>query len=247
MHIKTFVLLAGGKGTRLSELTKKIPKPAVTALGRPIISYLIDWATNNKINKIVICGGYLYESLLEAIVSDTSPRIQKNGVLRQGKCCALKLVGGIEILVINTGEDSATGERIRLVKDYINDEYFLCTYSDTLSDIRLLDIIGSVKTTPFLALATLGYPDARYGEIVTDGDYIVEFKEKAVPSFLINRGFYLFNQNIFSQINPDDSLEEHVLPRLAHEKKLLKHVSSSWFHSVDTILDLENLEKRLLK
>jgi glucose-1-phosphate cytidylyltransferase len=243
MQIKALVLLAGGRGTRLSEFTKSIPKPVTPVNGRPIITYLIDWALANGLEKVIICGGYLFQQLQNEIFRHY--KICKNTDHILGDISASIKVDEIELQIVDTGLDIATGERIRQIEELVQEEYFLCTYADTLSDIKLADIKNSALKKNANYLVTLGHPDARYGEIIVDAEKIIEFNEKAPPKFLINRGFYIFNRKIFEEILPGESLEEAVLPRLAHEKKLYHHISDSWFHSVDTIMDLESLEERL--
>lgn len=243
MQVNTLVLLAGGRGTRLSELTKQAPKPAALVNGRPLITYLIDWAQRNNISKVIVCGGYLFEQLREAILVYYC---RHNIDLSQlNKDSSEITIRGMELKIIDTGIDTQTGERLRLIQDKINEEYFLCTYADTLSDIDLKDILGSAKIKDTQFQVTLGRPDARYGEIVLEGGLITHFKEKETPNFLINRGFYFFHRDVFQEIAAGESLEKHVLPRLAQHKKLRSHISSSWFHSVDSICDLESLEDRL--
>lgn len=233
MEVATLVLLAGGRGTRLSELTRQIPKPAALVNGRPLITYLIDWAQENDLKKVIVCGGYLFNKLEQSIY---------NYYKNQSKAIDLKL----QLEIIDTGLDEKTGQRLRLIQEkLLEDEYFLCTYADTLSDVKVRDILQSARNQSAQFQLTLGRPDARYGEIIINDGLVTEFKEKAPPDFLVNRGFYIFHRSIFKEIQFGESLEENVLPRLAVAKKLHHYISSSWFHSVDSIMDLENLEKKL--
>jgi glucose-1-phosphate cytidylyltransferase len=243
MQVKTLVLFAGGRGTRLSELTKQSPKPATLVNGRPLITYLIDWAQHNQFKKVIVCGGYLFNTLRQVIFAYYSK--QDVAPLNLQTVSTIIAIGEMELQIIDTGIDASTGERLRLIQDEIKEEYFMCTYADTLSDIDLRDIVCAAKIEGTKFQATLGHPDARYGEIVIKDGYITRFKEKATPNFLINRGFYVFHCDLFQEIGVGESLEEDVLPRLALDKKLRYYISSCWFHSVDSISDLESLEDRL--
>lgn len=245
MHLSKIVLFAGGKGTRLTELTAAIPKPAVDVNNRPLITYLCDWAFSHHFETILIAAGYKQDILkrrlidyyqLSQDVSLTASSIEQqvNGIPPHGN-----------IVVRDTGAEADTAERLYAMRDLLEqDDYFMVTYGDTVTNLDPKPLIEIAKRTNKLITMCIGYPDARYGEILTEGDIVTAFEEKKRPQFFVNRGFFVIKKELFNLWQSHFlSFEYDVLPYFVERQEVAAHRETCWFHSVDSVKDLQELEK----
>lgn len=248
MHLSKIILFAGGKGTRLAELTTTMPKPAINVNNRPLITYLCDWAFSYRFDTILIAAGYKQDILkrrlmdyyqLSKDVCLTSRGIDQNvsNIPQNG-----------QIVIRDTGPDADTGERLFAMRDYVkHDEYFMLTYGDTLTDLDPNSLIETAKRANKLITMCVGYPDARYGEILTDNDLVTAFEEKKRPQFFVNRGFFIIKTELFNLWQSNFlSFEYDVLPYFVERREVAAHREICWFHSVDSVKDLQELEKEIL-
>lgn len=241
-------MFAGGKGSRLSELTKTVPKPSVDVNGRPLITYLIDWAIEAGFERVVVCAGYMQTVMKRRLLDYYE--LGGDVVIGAGHTTHhTKLPPNFSIVIRDTGLEEETAERIYAVRDLLaGDDRFVCTYGDTLTNLDFNRLLETANGSSAGITMCVGRPDGRYGEIVMAGDKVLEFKEKKRPEFYVNRGFFVINTSIFDDWNASDrSFENDVLPRYAARGDLVAHKDECWFHSVDSIKDHEELEKTLSK
>tara|TARA_Y100000741_G_C18141837_1_gene513465 strand:- start:112 stop:822 length:711 start_codon:yes stop_codon:yes gene_type:complete len=211
-EVKTVVILAGGKGTRMREETEFIPKPMVTIGGIPILEHLINYFSHYKKFNFVICTGYK-----ENIIIDYFNELKREN-----------------IFILPTGEDTNTGGRIAMVKDYVSDN-FIMTYGDGLSDIninKLIDFhfshnkIGTISTTK---------PLSRFGLVdFKDSGEVIAFTEKPLLDSYVNMGYMVFNKEIFKFIDGDEIFENEPLKKLAKNKEIFAFAHSGFFRPMDT-------------
>lgn len=247
-YLSKIILFAGGKGSRLAELTTTVPKPAVDVNNRPLITYLCDWAFSHHFDTILIAAGYkqdiLKRKLMDYYQLSKDICLTARGVEQQ--------LSGIpqhgSIMVRDTGPDADTAERLFAMRDLVaDDEYFMVTYGDTLTNLDPKPLIEVAKRTNKLITMCIGYPDARYGEILTEGDIITTFEEKKRPQFFVNRGFFIVKSELFNLWQSHFfSFEYDVLPYFVKQQEVAAHRETCWFHSVDSIKDLQELEKQLI-
>lgn len=251
MKPKKLILLAGGLGTRLSELTESIPKPAVSVCNKPLITYLIDWAKTNGFQEVIVCAGYRH-TVLKQIIHDyyrfENDISFKDDLLNLNILNKESYFDNFSLKIIDTGLNSDTCERLNNVKRFIQDEdSFVVTYGDTLTNLKFDDLLISAKKTNKIATICAGLPDARYGEIKINSDLLVEkFSEKEKPKFYVNRGFILFKNNILDLVHKYKSIEHDLMPFLSSISQLAAYKSSADFHSVDTVKDLKSLEENII-
>tara|TARA_B100001559_G_C16494150_1_gene619896 strand:- start:232 stop:924 length:693 start_codon:yes stop_codon:yes gene_type:complete len=217
------VILAGGLGTRLSEYTKKIPKPMVTISGKPIIYYIMKHYSNYGFNNFIIAGGY------------------KQNIIR--KYFNKKFLNW-NVEVINTGLNSMTGGRLKRLKKIIGNETFLLTYGDGLSDVNINKLVNFHKKTKSIATLTAVRPPARFGAIKIKGNRVSYFKEKSnLDEGWINGGFLIMNPKIFEIIRNDKTYLEREPFEILSKKKLLNAFKHNGFwQCMDTLRDKELLE-----
>ena len=167
------VILAGGRGTRLSELTHEIPKPMVKVNGKPILVHLINHYKKFGIKEFIIAAGYKKEVI--------------NNFFKKGP------IKGCDIKVVNTGINTMTGGRIKRLKSYLFQETFLMTYGDGLSDIDINKLIRFHKKHKKIGTLTAVRPPARFGAIkISSKKTVTYFKEKSdLDEGWVNGGFFV--------------------------------------------------------
>lgn len=244
---KKLVIFAGGKGTRLSELTSAVPKPALEVLGRPLVTYLCDWAFAAGIKTVIIAAGYKQDILKRRIVDyyqlSGDVTINPQGI----KYSIGSLPEGSKILIRDTGPEADTAERLYAVRDLLAaDDTFMLTYGDTLTNLSASVLMKNASAHDKMVTMCIGRPDGRYGEIIAENGIVQTFKEKERPRFYVNRGFFIVKKSIFDSWNPAyTSFEQHVLPSLVKQGDVAVHQDDCWFHSVDSVKDLIDLEDYL--
>jgi len=217
------VILAGGYGTRISEESHLLPKPMIEIGGKPILWHIMKIYSAYKIDDFVICLGYRGEKIKEYFGQFDS-----------------KLWN---IQLVDTGEDTMTGGRLKRIQDKIDDT-FCVTYGDGVSDVNLNNLITFHKEKKSLATLTAIHPPERFGVLNLSGDYVKEFHEKHTgESSWINGGFFVFEPEIFDYLQNDSTvLERAPLETLAKEQKLAAFKHNGFWHPMDTLRDKKHLE-----
>ena len=224
------VILAGGRGTRLSELTDKLPKPMVKIDGKPIIVHIINHFRKYGIREFIIAAGYKKEII--------NKYFQKNSF----KLCNIK--------VVNTGLNTMTGGRIKRLKKYLIKEPFFMTYGDGLSSVNIKKLYEFHKKHKKIASLTAVRPPARFGALKISSKKIVTyFKEKsALDEGWVNGGFFVLSPKIFKYIKSDQTFfEREPLQRISKLKSLYAFKHKGFWQCMDTLRDKEILEKKLKK
>ena len=223
------VILAGGRGTRISELSKDIPKPMIKVLGKPIISRIIMHYYKFGIKEFIIAAGYK-QKILENYFK-------------------YKKSNQYSVKVINTGLKTMTGGRIKRLKKYLGNETFLVTYGDGLSNVNIKKLINFHKKNKKIATLTAVRPPARFGAIKIKGNKIKYFKEKSkLDEGWTNGGFFVFENKIFNYLKGDQTyLERDPLQIISKKGELHAYKHNGFWQCMDTLRDKEILEKELKK
>ncbi len=222
------VILAGGKGSRLSELTKSIPKPMVKIRGIPIIERIIKLYKKFGFKEFIIASGYKSK-----IIKDHFKNNLKD----------------LNIRVIFTGNNSMTGSRIKRLKKYLNEEKFLLTYGDGLCDVNIKKLIKFHDKNKNYVTLTAVRPPARFGGLKISRNKVKYFKEKSsLDEGWINGGFFVMNSKIFKFLKDDNTvLERSPLEKISKLKKLGAYKHYKNWQCMDTIRDKIFLEELLKK
>lgn len=222
------VILAGGKGSRLSELTKSIPKPMVKIRGIPIIERIIKLYKKFGFKEFIIASGYKSK-----IIKDHFKNNLKD----------------LNIRVIFTGNNSMTGGRIKRLKKYLNEEKFLLTYGDGLCDVNIKKLIKFHDENKNYVTLTAVRPPARFGGLKISRNKVKYFKEKSsLDEGWINGGFFVMNSKIFKFLKDDNTvLERSPLEKISKLKKLGAYKHYKNWQCMDTIRDKIFLEELLKK
>ncbi len=240
------VILAGGLGTRLSEETEVRPKPMVEIGGKPILWHIMKIYTAHHITDFIICLGYKGYIIKEYFanyflhMSDVTYNMRDNNFEIHHK-----YVEPWRVTLVDTGEKSMTGGRLKRVKDYIGDEDFCFTYGDGVSNINIRETINLHKRSKTLATVTAVQPPGRFGAIQYDGERITGFHEKPPgEGAWINGGFFILSPKVFDYIVDDSTTwEQEPMKRLAAEGQMAVHFHNGFWQPMDTLRDKRHLEE----
>ena len=222
------VILAGGKGTRIREYSSKIPKPMVKVNGIPIIVHIMKHYSNYGFDDFVIALGYKGNTIRNYFKKKKFPW---------------------NINLVNTGLNSMTGGRIKILKSIIGNNTFMMTYGDGVSNINLKKLVNFHKKNKKLITMTAVRPPARFGAIKLSGNLVKYFKEKSkLDEGWINGGFFVVEPEFIKLIKGKDTyLEREPLEIASTKKQLYAYKHYDFWQCMDTKRDKDLLEKILKK
>lgn len=244
------VILAGGRGTRISEESHLRPKPMIEIAGHPILWHIMKIFSSCGFNDFVICCGYRGYMIKEYFANYYLHRsdITFDFVNQNTMQIHSNVAEPWKVTVVDTGLNTQTGGRIKRIKPYVGDEPFLMTYGDGVSDIDLNALITQHKKSGMTATLTAIQPSGRYGVLDLDEDKncVVGFREKAKEDAnWINAGFMVLEPGVFDYIDDDFTFfEREPLTRLSADGKLGVYKHYGFWQCMDTQRDkvmLENL------
>lgn len=243
------VILAGGLGTRLSEETTTKPKPMVEIGGKPIIWHIMKTYSHYGINDFVICCGYKGYVIKEYFAnyflhqSDVTFNLKKNKIsVHKDRTEPWK------VTLIDTGNNSMTGGRLKRVYDYIKDEKSFCfTYGDGVANIDINKLINFHNSHGKLATLTGVYPPGRFGALVINNNIVEDFEEKPKgDGALINGGYFVLSPKVIERIIDDNTTWEHEpLRSLARDNQLMVYKHEEFWQPMDTVRDKWKLDQLL--
>jgi glucose-1-phosphate cytidylyltransferase len=244
------IILCGGQGTRLREETEFKPKPMVSIGNMPILMHIMMTYAHYGHKDFVLCLGYKSEMIknyflnLRGFTNDFSLDLSSQEIKYLNRSNNFDF----KITFVETGVDTPSGDRIKMATKYIEDDDFMITYGDGVSNIDINKLINyhREQTNKHNILATISAvrPSSKYGKILFNEHNIVEqFSEKPVLDDYINGGFMVFNKEALNYINDGDMLEDSLIRKTQNQKLgLYKH--DGFWHSMDTykdVVDLNNL------
>jgi glucose-1-phosphate cytidylyltransferase len=241
------VILAGGLGTRISEETHLKPKPMIEIGGKPILWHIMKTYSHHGINDFVICCGYKGYVIKEYFanyflhMSDVTFDMSKNSMeVHQRNAEPWK------VTLVDTGEDTMTGGRLKRVADYIKDEEAFClTYGDGLSDVNITELLAFHKAQNVKATLTATIPPGRFGALNLKGSKVSSFMEKPKSDgAMINGGFFVLSLKVIDYIAGDKTTwEREPLERLTQEGNLAAFPHHGFWQPIDTLRDKLHLEE----
>ena len=240
------VILAGGLGTRISEETHLKPKPMIEIGGKPILWHILKMYSAHGVNDFVICCGYKGYVIKEYFanyflhMSDVTFDMQNNAMqVHQRHAEPWK------VTLVDTGEDTQTGGRLKRVKDYVqNEDAFCFTYGDGVSDLDIGKAIASHKAHGKWATVTAVQPPGRYGALQMHGDQVTGFTEKPRgDGGFVNGGFFVLAPQCIDFIADDmTSWEGAPINQLAAQGQLMAYEHQGFWQPMDTLRDKTMLE-----
>jgi glucose-1-phosphate cytidylyltransferase len=241
------IILAGGMGTRISEESFLKPKPMIEIGGKPILWHIMKIYSFHGINEFIICCGYKgylikeYFSNYFIHQSDVTINLSTNEtIIHQKRAEPWK------VTLVDTGDYTMTGGRIKRIKDYLQDgEDFCLTYGDGVSDIDISKLIKFHKNHGKLATLTAVLPPGRFGALKIKNSKVSSFFEKpSGDGALINGGFFILNSRVMNYIDGDSSVwEQEPLRNLANDGELMAYNHNEFWQPMDTLRDKKYLEE----
>lgn len=242
------VILAGGYGSRLGNLTNSIPKPMVQVGGKPIIWHIMKTYAQYGINDFVICLGYKGDVIKDYFLhydannNDFTVDLSNNSIEFHNGHDELNW----KVTLVDTGLNTLKGGRLKRVEKYLEDDVNLLTYGDGVADINIGDLIEFHHKAMKIVTISGVRPPARFGELVADGDVLTSFEEKSQTSQgMINGGYMVFNKELLSFLTSDENcdLESGIFEQLATEGKIAVYKHLGLWACMDNERDLNYLEK----
>lgn len=239
------VILAGGLGTRLSEVTNLLPKPMVEIGTKPILWHIMKIYSQYGLNDFVICLGYKGYIIKEYFAnyflhsSDVTFDMTNNQMHVHEKN-----VEPWRVTLVETGEKTMTGGRIKRVRDYIGDEDFCLTYGDGVGNIDIPALLALHKKENKYATVTAVMPEGRFGAIEHEDNLVKRFKEKPKgDGAWINGGFFVCKPKVFDYIPDDATLwEQGPMQKLAEDNQMAVHFHNGFWQPMDTLREKNLLE-----
>ncbi len=222
------VILAGGLGTRLSEYTHSIPKPMIDIKGKPMIYYIMKHFSKYGFKEFYLALGYKKEIV---------KRYFKNNSF------------GWKINLVDTGNNTMTGGRLKRLTKYLNKEKFFLTYGDGISNVNLKKLLKFHNNNNKLVTLTAVRPPARFGAVKLKGNLVKYFKEKSkLDEGWINGGFFVMEPKFLKYIKNDRTfLERKPLEKMFKKKQLVAYRHSGFWQCVDTKRDLDFIKENIKK
>jgi glucose-1-phosphate cytidylyltransferase len=220
------VILCGGRGTRLREHTQAIPKPLVEIGAMPIVWHVIQLYGAQGFRRFLLATGYKGELIERFVAQQSWPE-------------------GVEVTCVDTGLETPTGGRIKLLEDALCGERLFCaTYADGLADIDLDALLRFHREHGALASMTVVRPQLQFGVTELGGNgRVIGFREKPTSEHWINGGFFCFEPDVLRALAPDDTLEREPLQRLAAAGKLRAFRHEGFWECMDTYKDAVTLNE----
>jgi glucose-1-phosphate cytidylyltransferase len=240
------VILAGGLGTRISEETDLKPKPMIPIGGMPILWHIMKMYSHHGINEFIVCCGYKGYVIKEYFanyflhMSDVTFDMSENRMtVHNQKAEPWK------VTLVDTGDDTMTGGRLKRVASYLQDEDIFClTYGDGLSDVNITDLIAFHKAQNVKATVTAVLPPGRFGALDVTGDRVNSFREKPQGDGAnVNGGFFVLSKKVIDYISGDKTIwERGPIEKLAKEGELAAYQHEGFWQPMDTLRDKLRLE-----
>lgn len=229
-------ILAGGLGSRLSEETVRIPKPLVEVGDLPVIRHVMGIYAHHGLTDFVIATGYKKE-MLDAYFEQSFAAARTAGTRSELADWSVRLV--------DTGQDTMTGGRIKRLRPFLGDGTFMLTWCDGLADIDVSALLAFHQSHGRLATVTAVRPPARFGRLSLDGARVTDFSEKpADGEGWINGAFFVLEPQVLDYIDGDETMWEHApMQRLAAEGQLMAYFHNGFWQCMDTLREKETLTR----
>lgn len=243
------VLLAGGRGTRISEESQLKPKPMIEIGGKPILWHIMKEYSYYGFNDFIICAGYLQYVIKEWFADYFLHNSDVTFDFTHGRNDMIILNQHCEpwrVTIVDTGDNTMTGGRIKRIQSYIGQETFMMTYGDGVCDVDISALYEFHKSHGKIATLTAVMLEQQKGILDIGGDNAVKsFREKSITdSAPINAGYMVFNAEIFDYLQDDKAvLEREPLERLANEGQLMSYMHRGFWQCMDTVRERQLLEK----
>jgi glucose-1-phosphate cytidylyltransferase len=240
------VILCGGKGTRMNEITNDLPKPLAMIGDKPTLWHIMKIYQNYGFNEFVLLLGYKGDKIKEYFMDY---EWKNNSFTMDSSTGGIKILGPTEkwkITFVDTGLNTMTGGRIKKAQEYIGDESFLLTYGDGLSDVNLHELLQFHKSKGTITTVTGIKKKSQFGTLTVNQGIAESFEEKTQTDGIINGGYFVLNPEVFNYLKDDDQciFEEEPLKKLTQDRQLSVYLHDGFWTAIDTyknVLDINEM------
>lgn len=238
------VILAGGKGTRISEESYLRPKPMIEIGGKPILWHIMKIYSAAGVHDFVICCGYRGYVIKSYFANYFMHTCDVTFDIAQNKMeIHQSAAEPWRVTLVDTGEETMTGGRLKRVREYLGSDDFFMTYGDGLADINLKSLLDFHSRQKVLATVTSVRPPGRFGALELNEARVSTIREKPKGNSWINGGFFVLSPAVLDYIGGDETVWElEPLEQLAREGQLAAYVHDGFWHPMDTLRDKNSLE-----
>ena len=239
------VILAGGKGTRLSEETHLLPKPMIEIGGRPIIWHIMKHYSSFGIKDFIICSGYKSNVIKDYFINyranNSSVHIELNS---NNISFESDNIEDWKVSIVDTGLETNTAGRLKLISKYVDNSFYM-TYGDGVGNIDLNELLKFHKEHGKLVTLTATIPEGRFGAIDLDNDKVVSIREKLdTTNKFINGGFFIINKRALKYISGlDEQWEKEPLSKIAKDGELMAFKHRGFWKAMDHLRDKNQLDE----
>ena len=241
------VILAGGRGTRISEESKIRPKPMITIGGKPILWHIMNWYSQFGFYDFIICCGYKGHMIKEYFINYSMYQADMSFDLLDGEATYHKEIEPWKVTLVNTGLNTLTAGRILKIKEYVGNERFMLTYGDGVSNVDIIKLLEFHEKHKKIVTLSMTKPEGRFGALKLDENTVevLGFKEKArMDQAWVNIGFMVMEPQIFDYLgNGESMLEAEPFEKLVEDRQLAAYPHEGFWSPMDNIHDREYLEK----
>lgn len=241
------VLLAGGFGTRISEESHLKPKPMIEIGGKPILWHIMKAYAEHGFNEFVICCGYKGEVIKRYFADYFIHHCDVTFDYRNGNKAEIhtNITEPWKVTVVDTGLHTMTGGRIKRIRPYTENDTFMLTYGDGVSDVDIKMLLDFHRAQGKSATMTVIRPEGRFGVVDIEGNEVVSFREKSeLDVGWVNGGFMVLEPEIFDYIEGDQTVfEKEPLEKLSRDHKLAAYLHTGFWQCMDTQRDKTKLEE----
>jgi glucose-1-phosphate cytidylyltransferase len=242
------VILCGGKGTRMREETEFKPKPLVEIGGMPILWHIMKIYSQYGFNDFVLCLGYKgnmikdYFLNFEWFTNDFTLRL---GDGKRETVMHNKSLQNWNITFANTGEETDTGGRVKMIEKYVDGDDFFLTYGDAVADVDIGDLLKYHNAKGKIATVTAVHPTSRFGVLEVGDDGVAQsFLEKPMVSGVINGGFFALKPDVFDYLDIGSNLEKDAMREISQKGELAVYNGCRFWQCMDTYKEAEELNKQ---
>lgn len=232
------VILCGGLGTRLREETEFRPKPMVAIGDQPILWHIMKLFAHYGHSDFVLCVGYRGQIIKDYFLNYESWNSDFTVTLGDHKSVRFHgshLEHGWQVTVVDTGQETMTGGRVKRIERYVDGDVFMVTYGDGLSDVDIDALLAFHRSHGKIATVTATRPLSRFGVVDLDDQAVVRrFREKPLADDWVNSGFFVFNREFFEYLGPDSVLEQGPLEALARDEEIVAFRHEGFWRPMDT-------------
>ena len=238
--IMKVVILCGGKGMRMHQITENMPKPLVDICGRPMLWHIMKTYKYYGFDDFVLLLGYKGEKIKEYFINE---KWRNHSFYLDSSKDSIQILDEVDewkITFVDTGLNTMTGGRIKCAQNYLKDDTFMMTYGDGLSDINLNELLKFHKRKGKIATVTGIEKKSQYGTLLVENDLAISFNEKEQSIGIINGGFFVLEPEIFNYLSDDTQcvFEKEPIINLTKDRELAVYKHNGYWTACDTLSDI---------